>query len=920
MTAQITYPYANITSDLVASTMLAQLELVRAWITQGSIQSVRDGDLNKHFSWLALAYPEGTNRHFFDAPSTGFYPLRTKALREKEQSIPEWIQTNLKARRSPDHGLTKAGEGYDEKNTTARLYWREGPTRISRLIRLAFEEDLKQYLEKNHKHRNTHKHRSARKTIDLHSILSIVLDFLTVPEMPGTRAYALVALRNYMFSEIGIVPYFSGEEDAGEDDDHFTVSEIEKSLSYIWTSLRPRYLSTGKSKLSTPKKKVAAFLRHFLAMKGIFQWYFDTFEDYEDYLVNGNIWPQEKWLRSSLKFSKSPFLEKLPEMGELINEIWGLPLPIRGADTLFRGGLKFSSRQGLVMAIHGGPGTGKTSLALALGAYLAPFGIRTLFLSVEEEEEDLRNRIGGLVSDQVRRLEGIDEALEDWIDFRRLPSPSEDDSNDDNVINSIVKQFEFLKEKLNEATEDSGEGFYVPKPCRAIIVLDGVHDLFVANATTDTQGTSTKSQIRNLYRLIEAQKQLKALVILTTGHEWEGDAALDYLAEVTLHLTHESVSEYGAKPDRRIRLCKARHQLCAAGTHSIQIAGVKGVRFSPQINYQLDRRAIWKMRLPDERRIKTVLNRVIEAGQLEKFKKNQGSMEFHDNPHVAKIFAGSHVFLNGQGSGGKAALALKIALAPSFTIEKMSAQFDNHTIVFNEKVLVVSFLYPKEYYEELKDRLVGLRGSEYPGLGKKKSDEPKIEAIHLYPGHLKPNDLYNRIEWALDQAELEGEPYTCVIIDGIHNVFLQFPEIERYRLFWPQIYNSLRSRPVMTITTHTTLSGPQVFGGELVSRVDDSRSEPLRHALVQKSDFKFEIDSIPNDCPEYKDKPELWDCFVIKTLSAIGQPIPKGHVLWSREHLVLVDDKIYPSSPMAEDEQHYSESQQLDLYRNQQST
>jgi hypothetical protein len=178
---------------------------------------------------------------------------------------------------------------------------------------------------------------------------------------------------------------------------------------------------------------------------------------------------------------------------------------------------------------------------------------------------------------------------------------------------------------------------------------------------------------------------------------------------------------------------------------------------------------------------------------------------------------------------------------------------------------------------------------------------PRIEVIHLYPGHVRPNDLFNRIDWELEAADLRADPYTCVVIDGIHNVFLQFPAIEQYRLFWPQIYNALRSRPIMTITTHTTFSVPHV--GAPALRIDDDRFEPLRHTLVQKTDFQFEIDPYgvgtppdPSTIGTRADDTnmETEDMFVVKTLSAINQPIPKGHVLWSRQKLVLVED---PASP-----------------------
>jgi low affinity Fe/Cu permease len=165
---------------------------------------------------------------------------------------------------------------------------------------------------------------------------------------------------------------------------------------------------------------------------------------------------------------------------------------------------------------------------------------------------------------------------------------------------------------------------------------------------------------------------------------------------------------------------------------------------------------------------------------------------------------------------------------------------------------------------------------------------PDLAVIHLYPGYYQPDHLFNRIEWELEGAELQGRPYTAVIIDGIHNVFLQFPEIENYNLFWPQLYASLRTRAVTIISTHTTfvLQG-QDFSDDY--RLDDKRSEPLRHALVQKVDFRFEIDPVSDEDVTSPFAGDAANIFAFRTVSAIGQPIPERDIYWSRESLVLFD-------------------------------
>lgn len=95
--------------------------------------------------------------------------------------------------------------------------------------------------------------------------------------------------------------------------------------------------------------------------------------------------------------------------------------------------------------------------------------------------------------------------------------------------------------------------------------------------------------------------------------------------------------------------------------------------------------------------------------------------------------------------------------------------------------------------------------------------------------------------------------------------------------------------------THTMLSVREVIKGghqavaEVSYRfVDDNRSGPLRHALVNQTDFRIEVDPASEGRP-----PEDQHAFVVEIHSAIGQSLPSAFdkLYWSRERLVFFEDR-----------------------------
>jgi|CXWL01.1.fsa_nt_gi KaiC/GvpD/RAD55 family RecA-like ATPase len=819
----ISLPYQEILPRLLLSIKNAFLDFYSKDSDTGIDLKVLHSQINSHFIWLAdekSLKGHSSARHLFDAVR----PLRPLASKSADKN--------------------------------SKVDFR---TRISSLI-------YSKICSKDQRSYQNIEERRPR----MPSILNIALEYLTIPNLPASRAYALMTLKYFLFSELKYFPQNIFLK-SGHGGQPFGAKQIRDDILAIETYLRPRFESQGADFIP-PTKDSSIVTKHYLAMLGVLDWKFETSDGLIRYLDSSNILPsgpvtvveggRSMRLKAHFEFARAGGLEKLPDAEEIVNGIIGLPLPIRGADTIFRGGLRFPAEGGLVMAVSGAAGSGKTALSLAIGASLAPFGINTLFLSAEEKPADLVSRAESLIADDISRLSFHVQRRGAWLKIdpinRELPQAEE--------------LFRQLAQRLSADPPSPENVGVLRSPCNAVVVLDGLHDRLSDPGRVDG--------IDKLRSFVETCRTMNALVILTTGTHSDARQKLDYLVDISVHLRQESSGGSMSRPERYMDLVKARHQFCSIGTHCMQVSGSKGFRFTPQANYQIDRQSIYSTVLHTKDKFKLPFSNFCEIKALElkegnisskKIRKKFTSFDGEVSKKDFRIFKDSNIFINGEGSSNKAAFALKLALAPTYNDD---GKIDS----WSERILVVSFLYPDSYYRQKMRDVV--RADQFERNVKSKMRLPQLSVIQLYPGTIGPDTLFNKIVWEIEAAELMGCPFTSILIDGIHNVFLQFPRIETHGLFWPQLYSVLRTRKINIITTHTVLNLGIENERDRNFKIDDHKSDPLRQALVQKTDFRFEID------PESGTK-HRWK-FKLDILSAIDQPVPEsGNLFWSREHLVF---------------------------------
>ncbi len=712
----------------------------------------------------------------------------------------------------------------------------------------------------------------------LPSPLSILYDALIVPDEPASKGFALAACRRLLFIRHLAYP---SRQATGAGWKYLDVDEIETELD-----AQRRYFE-HRDNIPPAQNRTAEVLQHFFAMKGHYCLRFGTWNKknvgdrealwklVDAYLsqrdLTGNVRFKGKRGRA-FEFRFSPLVIDPPRALDVINEIVGIPIPIRGADTLLFGGLRPSADESLVVNVSGAAGTGKTSFALAIAATLSPFGARCYYVTTEEAREDLEARLKSLIPAYMRDLSIHRANINDWFhvaDLRELKPQVEGKQLGEGLSFHLAELGRLVQKARNDMAKRLRNRTSIPAIAPLVVVIDSIFGL--------TDGRDLK-ELKELADFIDRCRDLKALVFVLSGEELPKHSRLSYMVDVLLKLSYRDTESEARKPERLLQLVKTRFQLSRPGTHVFHMSGREGFRISPQLPSQLDKEEQRNLTLPDKDQVINVLNDWSDGVPVDS---QRYSPDKECSNRYLDLYAYSHVLIHGHGSSGKAGVGLRVLAS---RIEK--GETHKRVGVEPRRVLVVSFLYPPSYYEERFKRLTKDKSS--------KEIDPTsiIDCIAFSPGFLPPEDMVGKIARKLEEAELKGTPFTGVLLDGLHNVFLSFPVLQKNEMVWPTLYRMLSIKKQTIVTTHTT------FMLDLMEQEDSPEEREIHregqaillHALVQAADFYLSIDRIPERSVQGP------DCF-LRVREFIGnQNLPQGILLWDR-HAERFSKPVIPLKP-----------------------
>jgi KaiC/GvpD/RAD55 family RecA-like ATPase len=716
--------------------------------------------------------------------------------------------------------------------------------------------------------------RLAKGHVLLPSPLYIAVEALTLPEEPYTRAYSIVAAKHLLAQRLGVWPRnaFSADRSHDETFDETTVIE-EFSNCRTWVEYDDLW------RIKSDRRK--SYIGHFLAMRGVLLLRFTTIEAIkflreELFSSRWQASSSEEYLHAEFKLS-ARYL-KLPAPADFMNEILGVPIAIRGFENVFFNGIKPSVGAGLVVQLSGGPGTGKTTFALALSSALAPIGTKTLYLSFEEAEGDLRSKLQQQRQTRLSKVSYYSTTDREWFTALPVSSGSELAVIEKSLLGPLGEAIARVRDEVDVELVRTRGGDIPQLPF--LVILDSVSALASGSASVRERMAS----------FVEQCRKLRVLVILITSDDKQSWGDLDYLVDMVIKLRVEGADDHNGKPVRLFSLVKSRQQISRHGTHIFHLSGDSGFRIAPQLASQMDGQQNIVRRLWDKTCFIDALNvRASPAGG-------------HKYIEYLRVHWRSQILLQGRGSSGKAGLALKLALSP---------RYDDQGFVVSQgsaRVLILSFLYPPEYYEVLQKRLhrglvteasvTRLRSFGPVQAEKYVKGIASVRVIHMTPGILHAEDLHSKLLRQLEEGRLSGKPYTAVIVDGLHNLALQFPGASESSNLFPIIYGTLSRANLTTITTFTTLSMESSSGDVAGDIHEESLFRlrvhlPLLHTLVQASDYVIEVfrKERPYETrtvPRFPQK-GVDASYLLKVQSAISRDPPTSYVGWRRQELEFCD-------------------------------
>lgn len=546
-------------------------------------------------------------------------------------------------------------------------------------------------------------------------------------------------------------------------------------------------------------------------------------------------------LRQKVEYRKAGYLKKFPSVAELANVVFGVPIAIAGFNELLLGGLRQGAGEGTVTLLRGGAGCGKTTLGISIQRSFEALGIPTIFVTSEETHQAIVARRNSVLNIAQKNHSAF---VQDGAESIILDTIANESNASTSSIFEVVRR---MQDKLSKTTPAlTGAGQF----SRVFIVFDGIHNFLKDNNHNE------------LAKFITTCRGTNTHVLITSSDDWMLDEGMEYLVDNYLHLSSTTIPNPMPHIERKIELVKTRHQSSLIGKHLMQFQDEGDLLFIPNFSEILKSQSHIISKVPD-------LKTFSQPFSLELAK---GNGTPHRNALVdLKHFDRSITLVYGRGTSSKTSFCLRLLCSPN-----------DGEQTYDKKILVVSFLASQKYYHK---KAKSFSQKMEPLTGKKSPIE--VETIHFTPGMITAEEVYSEISNRIAHFSITQRGYSGLLIDGLHNIFVQFPELENHPELWSAIINLVRRVGIKTVITFTDF---EVWGARTLTTVDyeNLRAKPLLVALSQSVDYGFALvpssqvgdEEVSQQGHLFEDKNS--SLFRLSAFVAHAQPTPSDWILWDR--------------------------------------
>jgi KaiC/GvpD/RAD55 family RecA-like ATPase len=555
---------------------------------------------------------------------------------------------------------------------------------------------------------------------------------------------------------------------------------------------------------------------------------------------------------------------ELPDFPSLMTLAFSQPFAVEGLDEI-TGGLVPSIQAdsgaasgGLISLVVGPPGSGKTTFCLSIATRMAALGSAVTYLTTEESRSAILAKLTGSASKGPvswwPEFGLTEQAVHRSLNVQKLPPVSLSE-----LTESLKQQYKSVKQ---HAPSDPALYLVFPR----VLVIDSLTALVEEVSKADSEHKTTPAlRRRQLAETLNELRSLGVCVLMTASADSFRDEALEYLVDNVFEVGVSHLASPNIHPLRSLYVAKTRLQVSYTGQHVLHLSKERGLVISPSLPTVLSEIKS-RFAVPSDPKTRAVV--WAPSGHL-------GQMPL---PGIQPAFEPitirnhGHTLLYGRGSSGKARLGLTLCLEPKVNVE--DERWSDYVREYSgrgeyvlevarrqlekTRVLVISFLYGNEYYSDIVHQVL-LKHFHVGRLRHRRSFVPSrvFSMLDLYPGLIDPETLIAKVRRDLEMAKLAGRPYTSVLVDGVHNLVLQFPLLEKQPLLWPCLYRLFRAEGIDTVSTFTFFKvgsferRPKFavdHGDEVVHADTAGGSEHLFfHLLVSSSDHSFVVESPSSD-------------------------------------------------------------------------